>query len=114
MTIRDVQKSLDLSLCSPGETPDREVSGGYAGDLLSDVMAHSHQGQLWVTIQVHVNIVAVASLKEHAAIIIVNGRTPSAETLERAAGEKVTIFSSSLTAFEVIGRLHELGVGGAT
>ncbi len=114
MTIRDIQESLGLLLCSPGESLDREVTGGYAGDLLSDVMAHSRPGQVWVTIQVHVNVVAVASLKEHAAIIMVNGRKPAPDTLERASGEKITILSSTLTAFELIGRLHEIGVGGAT
>lgn len=114
MTVREIKESLGLSVCCAGETLDRDVTGGYAGDLLSDVMAHSHEGDLWITIQVHENIVAVAALKEHAAIIVVNGRTPAAETLAKAAGEKVTILASTLTAFELSGRLSRLGVGGVT
>jgi predicted transcriptional regulator len=114
MTVRDIKESLGLSICCAGEKLDQEVTGAYTGDLLSDVMAHSSQGQVWITIQVHLNIVAVAALKEHAAIIIVNGRTPAAETLERAAEEKVPILTSGLTAFEVSGKLHAFGVGGVT
>src|SRR5512143_1233239 len=114
MTVREVVDRLGLSVCCAGETLDREITGGYSGDLLSDVMAHSGPGEAWITIQVHVNIVAVASLKEHAAIIIVNGRTPAADTLAKAAGEKVTVLASDLSAFEISGRLHRLGVGGVT
>jgi len=54
--------------------------GGYVGDLLSDVMANSHEGDIWITRQIHQNTVAVASLKEHAAVIFVNGSEPTAET----------------------------------
>jgi hypothetical protein len=114
MTVREIKDRLGLSLCCVGGNLEQEVTGAYSGDLLSDVMAHSHQGQVWVTIQVHMNIVAVATLKEHAAIITVNGRTPAAETLTRATEEHVPILSSGLTAFEVSGKLHALGVGGVT
>jgi len=114
MTVRDMKDRLGLSLCCAEENLEQEVTGAYTGDLLSDVMAHSRQGQVWVTIQVHMNIVAVATLKEHAAVIIVNGRTPAAETLGKAAEEHVPILTTGLTAFEVSGKLHALGVGGVT
>jgi predicted transcriptional regulator len=114
MTVREIAEMLELTVCCAKEMLDREVTGAYAGDLLSDVMAHSRQGQVWVTIQVHMNIVAVATLKEHAAIIVVNGRTPAAETLGRAAEEKMPVLASGRTAFEVCGRLHALGVGGVS
>lgn len=112
MTLREITNSLDLSVCCGQDLLDRQVTGGYSGDLLSDVIAHSRQGQVWTTIQVHVNIVAVAVLKEHAAIIIVNGRTPAPETLARAAEEKVPVLLSGLPAFEVNGMLHALVAGG--
>lgn len=114
MTVRDMVETLGLSVCSAGQTLDREVTGGYTGDLLSDVMAHSQPGDAWITIQVHVNVVAVASLKELAAIIIVNGRNPAADTLAKAAEEKVTVLASGMSAFEISGRLHRLVVGGVT
>jgi hypothetical protein len=112
MTLNDITGKLGLAVRCAGGGLERDVTGGYAGDLLSDVMAHSSQGQVWVTIQVHINIVAVAVLKEHAAIIIANGRTPAAETLHKAAEERVAILTSALPAFEICGRLRALGVGG--
>ncbi len=114
MTLRDLVEKLDLSVCCAGGTLDREVTGGYTGDLLSDVMAHSRPGEAWITIQMHVNVVAVASLKELSAIIIVNGRTPAADTLAKAAKEEIPILASGMSAFEISGRLHRLGIGGAT
>ncbi len=114
MTVRDMVEKLGLSVCCAGQTLDREVTGGYTGDLLSDIMAHSRPGEAWITIQMHVNVVAVASLKELSAIIIANGRTPAADTLAKAAEETVTILASGMSAFEISGRLHRLGVGGET
>ncbi len=114
MTIRDITQKLGLCVCCGGENLDREVKGGYAGDLLSDVIANSTAGSVWVTMQVHVNIVAVAVLKELAAIILVNGRQPVDDTLRKATEEKVPILSTALPAFEFVGRLHALGVAHVT
>jgi hypothetical protein len=114
MTVRDIKQKLGLCLCCGEEKLSHEVTGGYAGDLLSDVMANSKAGNVWVTMQVHVNIVAVAVLKELAAIIIVNGRHAAEDTLKKAAEEKVAILSSTLPAFDVTGRLYFLGVGNVT
>jgi shikimate kinase len=90
---------------------NRQVTGAYAGDLLSDVIANSMAGNVWITMQVHVNIVAVAALKELSAIILVNGRRPSEDTLQRAHEEKVAILSAADQAFKVAGRLYAFGVG---
>ena len=110
MTLKEVVERLGLTVCCDGRGLDREVTGGYVGDLLSDVIAHSLQEQVWVTIQVHINIVAVAVLKEHAAIIIANGRAPAGETLRKAVEEHVPIFTSTRPAFELCGMLHAHGV----
>ena len=110
MTVRDIVEKLGLTVCCGSETLNRDVTGGYAGDLLSDVMANSTAGNVWITMQVHTNIVAIAVLKELAAIILVNGRRPTEETLARA-GEKIIILSGSAQAFETAGRLYALGIG---
>ena len=62
---------------------EREIQGGYASDLLSDVMGNSREGDIWVTMQKHVNIVAVAQLNGLAAIVLVNGRRPEPDTIVR-------------------------------
>jgi hypothetical protein len=111
MILRELVEKLGLSVCTPGMKLNQEISGGFAGDLLSDVIANSRAGNVWVTMQVHVNIVAVAVLKEHSAIILVNGRVPADDTLTRAAAEKITILTSRKPAFETIGELYELEIG---
>jgi predicted transcriptional regulator len=111
MTVREIQQGLGLNLCCGEEKLDREVTGGYSGDLLSDVIANSKAGNIWITMQVHVNIIAVAVLKELAAIIIVNGRHPGEDTLQKAEEEKIPILTSTQSAFDVAGRLYFLGVG---
>jgi len=113
MKLTDLATRLDLKVFAAEGKLDRPVAGGYAGDLLSDVMAHAGKDDLWVTIQVHPNIVAVAVLKELAGIVLVNGREPAAETVERAEKEGVPILGASAAAFELVGRLHGLGVKGS-
>ena len=84
------------------------AAGGYTGDLLSDVMANSREGDIWITRQVHQNIVAVATLKDHAGIILVNSCEPAKDTLEKAVQENVPILISNLTAFETTGKIYNL------
>ncbi len=90
----------------------REVRGGYASDLLSDVMGHSQEGDLWVTLQKHVNIVAVAQLNGLAGIVLVNGRRPEPDAAGRAEQERIPIISTDLPTFEVVGILYRLGIPG--
>lgn len=110
--LSELVEKLDLQVKTAKENLDREVTGGYASDLLSDVLANSSQGNVWVTLQIHQNIVAVASMKEIAAIIIVNGRQPERETIEKAETENIPIMVTDLPAFELVGRLYGLGVTG--
>jgi serine kinase of HPr protein (carbohydrate metabolism regulator) len=110
MKIKDIIKILDLQVISGEEFLSREVTGGYAGDLLSDVLANSRKGNLWITLQIHQNIIAVASSKELSGIIIVNGRKPEEETLKSAHEEKIPVLISNLLTYEVVGRLYEIGI----
>jgi hypothetical protein len=89
-----------------------EVRGGYASDLISDVIAHGREGDLWVTLQTHQNTIAVASMKALAGVVLVNGREPEADTLQKAKEENVALLVSALPAFELIGRLYSLGLPG--
>lgn len=109
--MREILKRLELSAAT-GETGlDREAGAGYCGDLLSDVMANSKKGALWLTIQSHQNVVAVAVLRELAAIILVNGRLPEEETRSKAEGEGIPILLSPLSAYDLAGKLYEIGIG---
>ena len=87
--------------------PKRQVKAGYVGDLLSDVMAHATEDSLWVTMQSHQNIVAVAVLVGVAGIVITGDREIRPETLEVAEREGVPMFGSPMRSFEVCGRLFQ-------
>jgi len=110
MTLTEIVDRLDLKVFAAAGRLGRPVRGGYAGDLLSDVIAHGRTDDLWVTIQVHPNIVAVAVLKELAAVVIANGREPNAETIAKADREGLPLLGAAISAYELIGRLHELGL----
>ena len=86
--------------------------GGYTSDLLSDVIAHAKKDDIWITLQVHCNIVAVAVLKEIAGILFVNEREPDEETINKAQAEGIPLFTTPLTAYEITGKLYELGIHG--
>lgn len=111
MKVVEIQNYLHLPLMAGTKGLDHKVTGGYCGDLLSDVMANATQGSIWITIQGHPNIIAVAVLRELAAIILVNGRQPDEETKAKADEEGIPILLSSLTAFQLAGRLYKLGIG---
>lgn len=112
MKLKELVKQLDLDVLAGKNLLGRNVSGGYASDLLSDVMANSKKDNIWVTMQIHQNVIAVASLKELAGIIIVNGREPEEEALKKAKEENTPIMLTKLPAFEIVGRLYKLGIRG--
>ena len=113
MKLADLVNALDLKVISAPESLDNEVTGGYVSDLLSDVIGNSRQGDVWITLQGHVNVVAVASMKDLAGIILVNNRQPDEDAVEKAEEEGIAVLVSELPAFEVVGRLYGLGVRGA-
>lgn len=110
--ISDIVEKCNLKVVTCPELSDGEIKGGYASDLLSDVMANAKAGDLWVTLQGHPNIVAVAKLKELVGIVIVNGRTPEEETISKAQTENIVILTSNSPAFELIGKLYAIGITG--
>ena len=113
MTVHEMVQRAELEVKTAADRLDAEVTGGYSGDLLSTVMANAKQGNVWVTWHVHPNIVAAALIVKLAAIVLVSGRQPEEETLRKAEQEGLPILVSKLPAFEIIGRLHDMGISGA-
>jgi len=103
-----IVKELGLRVVTGADRLDVEVAGGYVGDLLSDVMANSKEGDVWITRQIHQNIVAVASLKDHAGIILIQGADPAPDTVEKARKEGIPIMVADMPGFETIGRIYNL------
>jgi predicted transcriptional regulator len=110
MKVREMQSAFDLVVAAGQGGLDREVTGGYCGDLLSDVIANAKAGDLWLTIQSHRNILAVAVLKDLSAILLVNGHSPDKDTMARAEEEGIPILVSAFTSFELAGRLFNKGI----
>src|SRR5690606_27349944 len=105
---RELMDKMNLTLFSGELGLDKDVSGGYVSDLLSDVMGHAAEGQVWITLQNHKNIMAVASLKDLPAVILVKGQAPDTDTMAHSIEEQVPILGTELEAFETAGRLYQL------
>ncbi len=88
----------------------REVRSGHASDLLSDVLANARPGAVLVTIQIHMNVIAVASHARLAGVIFTSSRLPDDEVRKRAMEEKIPLLSSQEPTFDVVGRLYSLGL----
>lgn len=108
MKITDIIKPLDLKVISGHNGLSNEISGGYVSDLLSDVMGYAKEGEIWITLQTHQNIIAVASLKDVSAIIIVKGAVPETDTIVKSNTENIPVLSTDLDTFNITGRLFEL------
>jgi|Deesub1362A_J573_1020465.scaffolds.fasta_scaffold00196_31 predicted transcriptional regulator len=108
MTLKEIASHLNLEIITGGDHLSLEVKDGYTSDLLSDVIAHAPPACLWITLQIHVNIVAVAKLKDLAGIVIVNGRQPDEETKQKAREERIPLLLTKETAFRISGRLYQL------
>lgn len=127
MRLRELARVLDLEELTPGllrpaepdgDAPpatgdDPDITLGYASDLLSDVLANAPTDGVLITLQVHLNVIAVASHAGLRAVIFSCGRRPDDEVLERAAGEGLALYASRADTFELVGRLYELGLRGS-
>lgn len=112
MTLAEIVERLALKVHAGAGRLDRPLTGGYAGDLMSDVIAHGPPGAVWITVQTHPNIVAVASLKDMAAVLLANGREPAVETVRSAEDKGLPLLGSPLGVFDLAGRLQALGLRG--
>ena len=113
MTVKDVISELGLTQVAGEEGRLlRHISGGYASDLLSCVMAGASDGNVWVTLQAHPNVIAVADLLNLACVIITEDTRPDKETLDRARERGIPILLTEAPTFSVVSRLVALGIEG--
>ena len=107
MTVKDIIEKLGLK-CLNEANLYTEVSGAYASDLLSDVMGNARAGQVWITMQTHKNVSAIASLKDLPAVILVHGAVPDIDMLEHAREEEVCVLVSKDMTYQVCGKLYAI------
>jgi hypothetical protein len=113
MDLQTIIDKLELTiLTKPLEFKTITPSSGYTSDLLSCVMAGAKQGGVWITLQSHTNIVAVAALLDLCAVIITENSQPDPATISRSNEEGITLLLSKDRSYQVVGRLWELGLQG--
>lgn len=108
MKVSEIVEKLGLTVYSGRKGLNREITGGYVSDLLSDVMGNAKDGEIWITLQIHQNVMAIASLKDLAAVILVNGLEPQENTMRHSEDENIPILGSSLPTFELAGQLYQI------
>lgn len=109
MLVSELAKLIDAVIVTR-EVPDREVTCGYTCDLLSWVMAKGREGCAWVTVQTHMNVIAVASLHDMACIICPEGIETEPPSVAKAAQEGIAVLCSKKTAYEICGLMHAAGI----
>lgn len=111
MTLQEIIDNLNLRvLTAPKNFSEIQPTAGYASDLLSCVMAGAQHAGLWVTLQAHVNIVAVAALLDLEAVIITENAIPDEATIARANKEGITLLATGMPTFSVVGKLWDMGL----
>jgi len=104
--LKEINGITILNKVNTGKT----VTGAYTSDLLSDVMANAEEGSVLITIQAHLNTIAVASLCGLPGIIFCSGRNASSEVINAAEKEGIVLFSSRYNQFKtsmIIGKMLE-------
>jgi len=111
MTLQEIIDNLNLTCLTEHKDFSQIIpESGYTSDLLSCVMAGARHHAVWVTLQSHTNIVAVAALLELSAVIITEGATPDQETIAKANEEGITLLWTQKPSFYVVGKLWEMGL----
>jgi len=111
LELKEIVEKLELEPLILKESPFiMKIKGCYIGDLLSNVMAHAREADLWLTVQTHQNVVAVAQLLNLGGVVFLEGHLPDEDTIKKAKKEKIPLFSTGDSAYELAGRLYNMGL----
>jgi len=108
MKVQELVDRLGLKVLAGANGLNREIDGCYISDLLSDVMGNAQEGNIWITLQTHKNVMAVASLKEMSCIILVKDLGANEDTINQSNEEELPILQTSLPTFEIAGLVYNL------
>jgi len=111
MKLQTMARQLNLLNLTPGVPLNGgEVYGAHACELLSDVLANAPSGAVLITIQTHINVVAVAAQKNMSAIVFTSGQIPTDEVIQKAVEKGIPLFSSTESTFDIAGQLYACGL----
>jgi hypothetical protein len=107
MTVKELAEKMSLSVfCMP--EPELEITGGYAGDLLSWVMGRVQAGNVWVTIMSNQNVAAVALLADTSCVLLAENVMPDEELLHKARSQGINLLGSTHSVFSLCPDLRDL------
>lgn len=112
-SVQEIVEAMALKVLAGGSNLGQPVRGGYASDLLSCVMAEAKTGYLWVTMQGHPNVVAVASLLDLAAVLVSENSPIEPVTVQRADEKGIPLLSTEHDTFTAVAMLAQLSVKGS-
>ena len=111
MKVRELARLLNARALTGEAGMENEIQSGYCCDLLSWVMAHGSAGMAWVTVQTHMNVIAVATLHDMSCVVIPEGAAMDDEVKTKAAEEGIAVLSCDKNSFEISGLMFKAGVG---
>lgn len=106
MTVEELAKACNLKVISGKDGLQNQVNDGYVADLLSDVMGNADSGQVWITLQTHKNVIAVASLKELAGVILVKNQQLDEDAMQQSNEDAIPVLSTEKPAFQITGEVY--------
>ena len=107
MIVKELVEKLNLKVLVEGDM-DREITGGYCGDLLSWVMGRAEEGNAWITIMSNINVVAVASLSDVACVILAEGVALDEDAKKTAMEKGINILVSQKSAYHTAMEIGKL------
>lgn len=110
MKVKELLPLIEAENLTPTADLEKEVLCGYTCDLLSWVMKNGQEGMAWVTVQTHMNVIAVAVLAEMACVILPENIDMEADVLQKAESEGLCVMKTALSGYEICGRMHAAGV----
>lgn len=110
MNVKALLPLIEAENLTPGADLEKEVLCGYTCDLLSWVMKNGQEGMAWVTVQTHMNVIAVAVLAEMACVILPESIDMEKDVLKKAEEEGLCVMKTALSSYEICGRMHSAGV----
>ena len=108
MRVQEIVDRLELKAVT--KVFDKEVTGVYISDMVSDIIANAKAGNLLVTVQIHNNVIAAANLVDIGAIIVTQGKLPSDDVVKMAEKAQISVLSTGLNRWQVATRLYETGI----
>ncbi|MBD3162751.1 MAG: serine kinase [Candidatus Eisenbacteria bacterium] len=108
MKLNDLSEKLDLK--AQTRIFDREISGVYISDMVSDVIANAKAGNLLVTVQIHNNVIAAANLVDIAGIVVTQGKAPAEDVVKMAEKAEITLFTTEMNRWQMATQLYEAGI----